>query len=137
MATKLQRQRKWIAFNPDKRWLRLLTDKQLQDIIDRALDGEISNWAEQLVLIPDRRKGRPDVCGVYKIGSIKKSDCLTLKQLVRQIRKTERVTDKPKNTNLTPNKISTLVVEMNPDLSTPYQAYRNDTCVDRRALRRP
>lgn len=129
--------KKWIAFDPDKRWLRLLRDDNLQYIIDRALDGDITKFGEQLLLMPDRREGKPDVCGVYKIGAIKKSECLTLKQLVRKIRKSERVTDKSKKPKFTPSNINTLEVETTPILSAPCQGIQaTETPTERLSERR-
>lgn len=115
---------KWIAFDPDKRWLRLLPDETLDYIIDRALDGKITKLGQQLILMPDCRKGKPDVCGVYRIGRIRKSECITIKQLVRRIQKTEGVTDKSKNTKLTPNQINTLEGEKTAILSPPMSPTR-------------
>ena len=67
----------------------LLPDVILDWIIDAALRGLMTPSGAQLLLIPDTRKGSPDTFGLRHIGKFRKSDCLTLKQLMRKIGKTE------------------------------------------------
>lgn len=76
---------KYIAFHNGH----LLSDSTLTWIIDSATRGLITPVAKNLLLIPDTRKGPPDSFGLRQIGKFRKSDCLTLKQLIRKIGKTE------------------------------------------------
>ncbi len=76
---------KYIAFHNG----RLLPDLTLAWIIDAAIRGSMTPSGAQLLLIPDTRKGPPDTSGLRQIGKFRKSDCLTLKQLIRKIGKTE------------------------------------------------
>ena len=79
------RKSKYIAFHEG----RLLPDLTLAWIIDAALRGKTTASGEKLLLIPDTRKGPEDPSGLRQIGKFRKSDCLTLKQLIRKIGKTE------------------------------------------------
>jgi len=75
---------------------RLLPDLILAWIIDAAIRGSMTPSGAQLLLIPDTRKGLPDTFGLRQIGKFRKSDCLTLKQLIRKIGKTETLPLKAK-----------------------------------------
>lgn len=90
--TSLTRNNKWIAFHEG----RLLPDVTLAWIIDAAIRGSMTRSGEKLLLIPDTRKGPPDTFGLRQIGKFRKSDCLTLKQLIRRIGKTETLPLKAK-----------------------------------------
>ena len=90
--TSLTRNNKWIAFHEG----RLLPDLTLDWIIDAALRGLMTPSAGQLLLIPDTRKGPADAVGLRHIGKFRKADCLTLKQLIRKIGKTETLPLKAK-----------------------------------------
>ena len=81
--TSLARNNKWIAFHKG----RLLPDLSLAWIVDAAKRGLITPSGEELLLIPDTRKGPPDASGLRQIGKFRKSDCITLKQLIRKISK--------------------------------------------------
>jgi len=83
---------KYIAFHHG----RLLPDLTLAWIIDAAIRGLMTPSAAQLLLIPDTRKGPPDTVGLRHIGKFRKSDCPTLKQLIRKIGKTEALPLKAK-----------------------------------------
>ncbi len=85
-------QKKYIAFHNG----RLLPDSTLEWIIDAALRGLMTPSGANLLLIPDTRKGPPDSFGLRYIGKFRKSDCLTLKQLIRKIGKTETLPLKAK-----------------------------------------
>jgi len=85
-------QKKYIAFHKGH----LLPDSTLAWIIDAATRGKITPSGEKLLLIPDTRKGPPDASGLRYIGKFRKSDCLTLKQLIRKIGKTEALPLKAK-----------------------------------------
>ncbi len=75
---------KYIAFHNG----RLLPDLTLAWIIDAAIRGLMTPNGAKLLLIPDTRKGPTDTFGLRQIGKFRKSDCLTLKQLIRKIGKT-------------------------------------------------
>ncbi len=83
---------KYIAFHNG----RLLPDLTLVWIIDAAIRGSMTPSGAQLLLIPDTRKGPADTFGLRQIGKFRKSDCLTLKQLIRKIGKTETLPLKAK-----------------------------------------
>ena len=83
---------KYIAFHNG----RLLPDLTLAWIIDAAIRGSMTPSGAQLLLIPDTRKGPPDTFGLRHIGKFRKSDCLTLNQLIRKIGKTETLPLKAK-----------------------------------------
>jgi len=83
---------KYIAFHNG----RLLPDLTLAWIIDAAIRGKMTPSGAQLLLIPDTRKGPPDSFGLRHIGKFRKADCLTLKQLIRKIGKTETLPLKAK-----------------------------------------
>ena len=83
---------RYIAFHNG----RLLSDSILEWIIDAALRGLMTPSGAKLLLIPDTRKGPPDTFGLRHIGKFRKSDCLTLKQLIRKIGKTEALPLKAK-----------------------------------------
>ena len=83
---------KYIAFHNGH----LLSDLILTWIIDAAMRGLITPSGEKLLLIPDTRKGSPDTSGLRQIGKFRKSNCLTLKQLIRKIGKTETLPLKAK-----------------------------------------
>ncbi len=83
---------KYIAFHNG----RLLSDSNLEWIINAALRGLMTPSGAKLLLIPDTRKGSPDSFGLRQIGKFRKSDCLTLKQLIRKIGKTETLPIKAK-----------------------------------------
>ena len=83
---------KYIAFHNGN----LLPDLTLAWIIDAAIRGSMTPSGAQLLLIPDTRKGPPDSFGLRHIGKFRKSDCLTLKQLIRKIGKTETLPLKAK-----------------------------------------
>ncbi len=83
---------KYIAFHNGH----LLPDLTLAWIIDAAVRGSMTPSGAQLLLIPDTRKGPPDIFGLRQIGKFRKSDCLTLKQLMRKIGKTETLPLKAK-----------------------------------------
>ena len=74
---------KYIAFNNGD----LLPDTALEWIIDAALRGRMTPSGKKLLLIPDTRKGPPDAYGLRQIGKFRKSDCLTLAQLIRKMSK--------------------------------------------------
>ena len=90
--TSLTRNNKWIAFHEG----RLLPDVTLAWIIDSAVRGLITPSGMKLLLIPDTRKGPPDASGLRQIGKFRKRDCLTVKQLIRKIGKTETLPLKAK-----------------------------------------
>ena len=83
---------KWIAFHEG----RLLPDVTLAWIIEFAMRGSMTPVAKNLLLIPDTRTGPPDASGRRQIGKFRKSDCITLKQLIRKIGKTETLPLKAK-----------------------------------------
>ena len=85
---------RYIAFHNG----RLLPNVTLAWIIDAALRGKMTPSGAQLLLIPDTRKGPPDSFGLRHIGKFKKADCLTVKQLIRRIGKTETLPLKAKKT---------------------------------------
>lgn len=85
LSNKLRTSCKYIAFHNGH----LLPDLTLAWIIDAAVRGSMTPSGAQLLLIPDTRKGPPDTFGLRQIGKFRKSDCLTLKQLIRKIGKTE------------------------------------------------
>ena len=84
--------KKYIAFHNGH----LLPDVILEWIIDAALRGKMTPSGEKLLLIPDTRKGPEDPSGLRSIGKFRKSDCITLKQLIRKIGKTETLSLKAK-----------------------------------------
>ena len=91
---------KYIAFNNGE----LLPDLTLAWIIDAALRGKMTPSGRKLLLIPDTRKGPEDASGLRSIGKFRKSDCLTLKQLIRKmgkarLRQKERKTVKKHEVN--------------------------------------
>ncbi len=83
---------KYLAFSNG----RLLPDATLALIIDAAMRGLMTPSGAQLLLVPDTRKGPPDSFGLRQIAKFRKSDCLTLKQLIRRIGKTETLPIKAK-----------------------------------------
>jgi len=74
-------QQKFIAFHKG----RLLPDNILDWIIDAATRGLMTASGKKLLLIPDTRKGPTDPSGLRQIGKFRKSDCLTLKQLIAKM----------------------------------------------------
>ncbi len=90
--TSFTRTNKYIAFRKGH----LLSDSVLAWIIDAATRGLMTPSGAKLLLIPDTRKGPPDTFGLRQIGKFRKSDCLTLKQLIRKIGKTETLPLKAK-----------------------------------------
>ena len=90
--TTLTRNNKWIAFHEG----RLLPDVTLAWIIEFAMRGSMTPSGAKLLLIPDTRKVLADSSGLRQIGKFRKSDCLTLKQLIRKIGKTETLPLKAK-----------------------------------------
>lgn len=60
----------------------LISDHVLDKIIDAARRGLMTKAGENLLLIPDTRQGAADCSGLRRIGKFRKSDCLTLKQLI-------------------------------------------------------
>ena len=76
-------QQKYIAFNNGE----LVPDLTLAWIIDAALRGRMTPSGMKLLLIPDTRKGPEDASGLRHIGKFRKSDCITLKQLIRKMGK--------------------------------------------------
>ena len=84
--------KKYIAFHNGH----LLPDLTLAWIIDSARRGKMTASGRKLLLIPDTRKGPEDASGLRHIGKFRKSDCLTLKQLIRKIGKTETLPRKAK-----------------------------------------
>ena len=83
---------KYIAFHNG----RLLSDSNLKWIINAALRGLMTPSGAQLLLIPDTRKGPTDSSGLQHIGRFPKSECLTLKQLLRKISKSSTLPLKAK-----------------------------------------
>ena len=83
---------RYIAFHKG----RLLCDSTLAWIIDAAIRGLMTPSGTQLLLIPDTRKGPPDSFGLRQIGKFHKSDCLTLKQLIRKIGKSSTLPNSAK-----------------------------------------
>jgi len=75
----------------------LITDYILDYIIDAAMRGLMTVSAEKLLLIPDTRKGPADLFGLRFIGKFLKSDCITLKQLNRKMRKSPNRQKSPEN----------------------------------------
>ena len=75
----------FIAFHKGE----LITDYILEYIIGAALRGLMTLSGSKLLLIPDTRTGMPDTFGLRLMGRFRKSDCLTLKQLIREIRQTK------------------------------------------------
>ena len=93
-------QKKYIAFHNG----RLLPDLTLDWIIGSALRGRMTPSGRKLLLIPDTRKGPEDTSGLRQIGKFRKSDCLTVKQLIRKmgkarLRQKERKTAKKHELN--------------------------------------
>ena len=82
----------FIAFHKGE----LITDYILEYIIGAALRGLMTLSGSKLLLIPDTRTGMPDTFGLRLIGRFRKSDCLTLKQLIRKIGKTKTLPLKAK-----------------------------------------
>ena len=80
---------KFIAFHKGY----LLSDSILVWIIDAAQRGLMTPSGAKLLLIPDTRKGPPDTFGRRIIGKFLKSDCFTVKQLIRKLR---NISDMPK-----------------------------------------
>ncbi len=76
-------QQKYIAFSNGE----LLPDISLDWIIDAALRGRMTPSGRKLLLIPDTRKGPEDASGLRHIGKFRKSDCITVKQLIRKMGK--------------------------------------------------
>jgi len=74
---------RYIAFHNG----RLLPDLTFAWIIDAAIRGKMTQAGANLLLIPDTRQGPADSFGLRHIGKFHKSDCLTLKQLIRKIGK--------------------------------------------------
>ena len=72
---------KYIAFHNG----RLLPDLTLAWIIDAAIRGKMTQAGANLLLILDTRQGPADSFGLRHIGKFRKSDCLTVKQLIRKI----------------------------------------------------
>jgi len=83
---------RYIAFHKE----RLLSDSTLEWIINAALRGLMTPSGAKLLLIPDTRKGPPDSFGLRQIGKFHKSDCLTLKQLIRKIGKSSTLPNSAK-----------------------------------------
>ena len=83
---------KYIAFHKE----RLLSDSTLEWIIDAALRGLMTQAGANLLLIPDTRQGPADSFGLRHIGKFRKSDCLTLKQLIRKISKSSTLPNSAK-----------------------------------------
>ena len=75
----------------------LITDYILDYIISAGMRGLMTVSAEKLLLIPDTRKGPADIFGLQFIGKFLKSDCMTLKQLIRKMRKSLNQQKPPKN----------------------------------------
>ena len=92
-SNKLRTSCKYIAFHNGH----LLPDLTLAWIIDAAIRGSMTPSGAQLLLIPDTRKGPPDTFGLRQIGKFRKSDCLTLKQLIRRIGKSKTLRKVAKN----------------------------------------
>ncbi len=92
LSNKLRTSCKYIAFHKG----RLVPDLTLAWIIDAAIRGSMTPGGAQLFLIPDTRTGPPDTFGLRQIGKFRKSDCLTLKQLIRRIDKTQTLPLKAK-----------------------------------------
>jgi len=93
-------QQKYIAFSNGE----LLPDISLDWIIDAALRGRMTPSGRKLLLIPDTRKGPEDASGLRHIGKFRKSDCITVKQLIRKmgkarLRQKERKTAKKHELN--------------------------------------
>ncbi len=84
--------KKYIAFHNGQ----LLPDLTLTWIVDAAMRGKMTPSGRKLLLIPDTRKGPEDSSGLRQIGKFRKSDCLTLKQLIRKIGRTETLPLKAK-----------------------------------------
>ena len=82
----------FIAFYNGK----LVSDHILKNIIGAARRGLMTKAGENLLLMPDTRTGPPDSSGMRHIGPFRKSDCLTLKQLMRKERKHRELRRKPK-----------------------------------------
>jgi hypothetical protein len=88
---------KWVAFDS---WGRLIPDHTLSLIIDQALRGKMTQSAENILLIPDTRKGRPDASGLQEMGRVRKKECITLGQFSRKIRKRPTESQKSKKTRV-------------------------------------
>ncbi len=76
---------KYIAFHKGA----LLSDYILDYIIDAGVRGLMTTAGARLLLLPDTRHGQADISGLRLIGKYRKSDCLTLKQLIRKIRQSK------------------------------------------------
>ena len=108
-----QQRDKFIAFHNG----RLISDHILENIIYAALRGKMTESGESLLLIPDPRIGRPDESGLYKMRSVKKSQCITLKKYVHEFRKSSGVTDIGKWATFTPCQIRALRGKTTPNMS--------------------
>lgn len=60
---------------------RLVSDIVLNNIIELAKQGHMTKEASELVLVPDRRYGRPDEDGMRPMKSVQKHECRTLGQV--------------------------------------------------------
>ena len=88
---------KYIAFHKGA----LLSDYIIGYIINAAMRGLITATGERLLLIPDVRNGPADMFGLRLIGRFRKSDCTTLKQLIRKIRQSKTLPKSAKNGEIT------------------------------------
>ena len=60
-----------------------IVDQTITDnIIAAARRGKITPKGEEVMLVPDKRKGPKDARGYRKFGSVKKSECVPLANLV-------------------------------------------------------
>lgn len=80
----------------------LVSDYALNYIINAGLRGLVTDAGQDLLLLPDTRHGPPDVFGLRTIRKFRKSDCTTLTQLIRQIRKSNTLPKLSKKFTKTP-----------------------------------
>jgi hypothetical protein len=76
----------YIAFHNNN----IIPENVLNLIMDQAKRGKMTDAAKKLLLIPDKRKGRDRTgSGLREMGSVKRSECLTLAEFARKLKKTD------------------------------------------------
>jgi hypothetical protein len=86
----------------------LIRDHILDNIIGAARRGLMTEAGEHLLLMPDTRRGPADVSGLREIGPFRKSDCLTLKQLINRERRNRGLRRIAKKRAKKPNSINNI-----------------------------
>ena len=77
-----RRNTRYVAFYPDRPSV-LIPDDILQNIIEAAKRGRMTEAGKNLRLVPDTRYERANDAGMKAMKSVKKRDCLTLGELYR------------------------------------------------------